>query len=430
MNKLRKHLCMESLLQIVRESFNKIKQPTNGEISIQSCLMSALAIFNFKYPSLLQFDKEKATARLRKNLAQLYKVNHVPCDTYMRERLDVLEPMMLRCAYRKIFAKLQRGKILEAYTYFDGHYLLSIDGTGQYGSEKIHCDNCCEKHHKDGHISYYHQLLGAVIVHPDNKAVIPMAPEPIVKTDGNNKNDCERNAAKRLLPQIRREHPHLKLIVIEDSLASNGPHIKLIRSLNMKFILGVKPKDHAYLFDWVAHANCQELSETAIDGTIRHYKFLNNVALNDTHHDLLVNFLEYTEIPKKGKIKHFSWVTDIFLTIENVCQIMKGGRARWKIENETFNTLKNQGYNFERNYGHGNKNLCSIFSMLMMLAFLIDEAQKLCCSFFKRARSRAYTNKQLWTEMLLLCKYFIFDSWQSLYVAIANAGHEQILNSS
>ena len=69
----------------------------------------------------------------------------------------------------------------------------------------------------------------------------------------------------------------------------------------------------------------------------------------------------------------------------NVFRLMRGGRARWKIENETFNTLKNQGYNFEHNYGHGEQNLSVVFAMLMMLAFLVDQTQQLCCALFRAA---------------------------------------------
>jgi len=87
-----------------------------------------------------------------------------------------------------------------------------------------------------------------VIVHPEQKGVIALAPEPITRQDGASKNDCERNAAKRLLSALRREHPHLKLIVVEDALASNGPHIQLLHELAMRFILGVKPGDHQALF--------------------------------------------------------------------------------------------------------------------------------------------------------------------------------------
>ena len=73
------------------------------------------------------------------------------------------------------------------------------------------------------------------------------------------------------------------------------------------------------------------------------------------------------------------------LTPDNVDVIMRGGRARWKIENETFNTLKNQGYHLEHNYGHGEQNLSVVFAMLMMLAFLVDQTQQLCCPVFQAA---------------------------------------------
>ena len=114
---------------------------------------------------------------------------------------------------------------LSGFEWLEGRYLLSVDGTGHFSSSKVHCANCCEKRHKDGTTTYYHQSLCAVLVHPQRREVVPVA---IVKSDGQKKNDCERSAAKRLLTELRREHPHLALVV-EDGLASNGPHIRLLR---------------------------------------------------------------------------------------------------------------------------------------------------------------------------------------------------------
>lgn len=432
MENIRKYLSIPGLLATVHKSFLKVpdeaSQTGTNRISLVDCLMSGLAVFGLKFPSLLQFETEKANPKIKKNLSSLYRIKEAPSDTYLRERLDPISPKWLRLGYKKIFSLLQRGKALEDYNYLEECYLLSVDGTGHYDSEKVFCADCCVKHHRDGRISYYHQMLGAVIVHPDNPIVIPFAPEPITKQDGATKNDCERNASKRLLETIRREHPHLKLMVVEDALASNGPHIKLLQSLKMRFILGVKPDDHEFLFDWVSHATCEDYEETDINGTKHRYKFVNSVPLNDAHFDLKVNFLAYWEIKPNGKTQHFTWVTDITITKKNVKLIMKGGRARWKIENETFNTLKNQGYNFEHNYGHGNKHLCSVFTMLMMLAFLIDQAQALCCSLFRAARKMAGTKRGLWQEMRTLFCYFAWESWEIFYKAIAT--RDIPLNSS
>ena len=218
------------------------------------CLMSGLALFSLKYPSLLKFDNDRADDIIQHNLRSLYGIRNVPCDTYLRERLDEVSPNLLRKTFSTLFAQVQRGNELTPFQFMDDHYLLSVDGTGYFSSHQVHCEHCCVKNHRDGSKTYYHQLLGAALVHPNHSHVLPFAPEPILKQDGNKKNDCEREASKRLLTDLRREHPHLKLIVIEDGLASNGPHIQLLTSLDMRFILGAKPKDHTFLFDWVENS--------------------------------------------------------------------------------------------------------------------------------------------------------------------------------
>jgi hypothetical protein len=178
-------------------------------------------------------------------------------------------------------------------------------------------------------------MLGAVLVHPERREVIPLAPEPIVKGDGTSKNDCERNAAKRLLSDLRREHPHLKVLIVEDGLASNFPHLSLLDSLNMQYIIGVKPGDHKYLFDWIKDS--KPLVHQYVDelGTQHEFHAYAHVPLNDANYDYRVNVLEYWETKKNGRKQHFSWVTKLPLTSKNVYEVMRAGRARWKIEHES-----------------------------------------------------------------------------------------------
>lgn len=416
---VRKNLSADGIHKTIIGCLRKEKLPEcDSEISWQDCIMSGLAVFGFKFPSLLQFERKKTIPPIYKNLQTLYGINIVPSDTTMRERLDMLPIDHFKRPFKKLFAHLQRGKMLERFKCLDGHYILSTDGTGQYSSDKVGCENCCIKHHRNGKITYYHQMLGAAIVHPDERVVIPIAPEPILKTDGSTKNDCERNASKRLLNDFRREHPHLKTIVVEDGLASNYPHLSMLDELEMKYIIGAKPGDHEYMFDWVKHAKAEELTIAGEKGMLHHFRWVNNVPLNDKHYDYRVNVLEYRETRKNGKELRFSWVTSFEVTKENVYELMRIGRSRWRIENETFNTLKNQGYNFEHNYGHGNKNLCSVFTMLMLLAFLIDQIQQLCCKVYQSARTVAFTFKGLYEEIRTLIRYFVWKSWQELYQMI------------
>ena len=375
MHTFRKQLSMPRLLATLMKQFQQVPDAIDqtSTIRLADCLMSGLALFSLKYPSLLKFDHDRAGEMIKHNLHSLFGIRQAPCDTYLRERLDRVNPTQLRGLFTILFSQLQRSKQLEPFHFMDNHYLLSVDGTGYFSSHHVHCDQCCIKHHRDGSITYYHQLLGAAIVHPDQSTVIPFAPEPILKQDGHKKNDCEREAAKRLLTEVRREHPHLKIIVIEDGLASNGPHINLLKSLNMRFILGAKPKDHTFLYDWVAHSSVQHHEQTDKKGHQHQFKFINHIPLNDSHFDCEVNFLEYWETTPKGKVIHFAWVTDLALTPDTVYSMMRGARARWKIENETFNTLKNQGYHFEHNFGHGKENLPTVMAYLMLLAFFIDQ---------------------------------------------------------
>jgi len=431
MKGMKKHVSVPGLLKRIRSQFTKIPETAGprSKIPLADCLMSGLAIFGLKIPSLLQFDEQSGLDRIKHNLKSLYGIEKAPSDTYVRERLDEVTFQLLRKPFNRVFAALQRQKVLERFEYYEKHYLISLDGTGCFSSHKVHCESCCVKNHKDGSKTYYHQMLGAVLVHPDEKTVIPLAPEPILKQDGHKKNDCERNAAKRLLEAIRREHPHLKMIIVEDALYANAPHIKLIKQLNMRYIIGVKPDDHTYLFEFINAVKMQEKEDRDSDGTIHRYRWFNGAPLNDANADYEVNFLDYEQISPKGEVKHFTWITDIPLMPSTVRLVMKGGRARWKIENETFNTLKNQGYHFEHNYGHGYNQLSTVMAMLMFLAFLVDQAQETCCALFQRALKKVKRRTRFWLRLQsLFMEYFIL-SWETLYEAIANDTGRGILGA-
>jgi Transposase DDE domain len=416
----RKHLSADALFRLVRNGFATIPDDRSGEteISLTDALMSAFAMFSLKSPSLLAFDKQ----RVEGNLGTIYGIGHVPCDTQMRERLDPVCPEGLRLLFKSVFRQLQRGKALESMTYLDGHYLLSLDGTGYFSSKTIHCASCLQTTHRNGSVTYSHQMLGAAIVHPDWREVIPLMPEPIVQQDGTDKNDCERTAAKRFIAKLRQDHPHLKCIVIEDSLSSNAPHIEVLQDHDLHYILGVKEGDHAYLFEQVQAAEqaggvtYYERHDRAA-GVVHRFRLVNDVSLNESNPDVQVHFLEYWEIGQ-DKLQHFSWVTDIRVSKRNVYRLMRGGRARWKIENETFNTLKNQGYHFEHNYGHGEQHLSVVFAMLMMLAFLVDQTQQLCCALFQAVWAKLGSKRLLWERMRALFYDYAFVSMRQLFEAL------------
>ncbi|PCJ21362.1 MAG: transposase [Candidatus Cloacimonadota bacterium] len=422
--KLRKHLNADSLIKTIRGCFEKIEDKTKKRINksypIADALMSAFAIFSLKCPSLVEFEDHLINEH---NLKNIYKINTVISDTHMRRVLDEVDPKLFSSAFKKVFAQVQRGGELKKMQVLDKYYLLSIDGTGYFSSKKIH-GNCCleKKSKKTGDITYYHQMLGAVLVHPDEKIVLPMLPEPIMKQDGDTKNDCERNAAKRLLHQIRKDHSHLPLIVIEDGLASNAPHIKELEFNNFRYILGAKKGGHSFLFHFVdqkvIEGKVSKLEMSDDKNTIHKFRYINNVPINESNSDVLVNFIEYWETKSNGKKQHFSWVTDFELSDDNIYEIMRCGRARWRIENETFNTLKNQGYHFEHNFGHGNKNLSVVFAFSMMLCFLVDQVQQMSCDLFGKVLEISKRKKSFWRFIEGCFKFKDCDSMSFLYMWI------------
>lgn len=416
----RKHLSADALCGLLRTGFAAIAEhrPGTPDIALTDVLMSAFALFSLKSPSLLAFDKERTEG----NLQRVYGIERVPCDTAMREILDPVEPESLRPLFTQVFRALQRGKALEEMVFVDGHYLLALDGTGYFSSQQIHCASCLETHPRSGPVTYRHQMLGAALVHPDQRAVIPLMPEPIIKQDGTDKNDCERNAAKRFITKLRQEHPHLKVIVTEDSLSSNAPHIEVLHDHHCHYILGVKEGDHPFLFQQVAAAE-QAGRVTYYErddpktGLHHRFRFVSDVPLNAANADLHVNFLESWETVH-GQVQHWSWVTDLRVNKGTVYQLMRGGRARWRIENETFNTLKNQGYHFEHNFGHGYQHLSVVFAVLMMLAFLVDQVQQLCCPLFQAVWAKLGSKRRLWEKMRALFYAYALTSMRHLFEAL------------
>jgi hypothetical protein len=300
------------------------------------------------------------------------------------------------------------------------HYLTSIDGTGYFSSHKIACDQCIRYHDYEGaakEIRYGHNVLAASLVHPDQREVFSFCPEPIINQDGVNKNDCEINAFKRFVADFRREHHKLRTVFVLDALYATTTVIELLKSHKIPFIISVKTTMDL-LMSQVKEEKLKgvigsvvevEKTGTKIIKTLETvYRFSNEMKLFQKE-SRLVNFIECQETltwTDKDGIEHrdkkiYTWITDIWVTKENVKKLAKGGRARWKIENETFNTLKNQGYYLEHNYGHGDKNLSVNMVTMMFTAFFIDQIQQACCQTFKKAFSAMGERQSSFWEKVL-----------------------------
>lgn len=255
-------------------------------------------------------------------------------------------------------------------------------------------------------------------MNPDMRQVIPLVPEAVKNTDGKEKQDCETEAGKRLIKKLRKAHPKLKIILVADSLHSKQPLIEEAKAAGMSYILVAKPDDHKILMEWVnEQRQLKEVSRMQIrdlKGRLHVYEWINGVPLNGNKETVITNYFEYWLIDKEKVTYHNSWVTDISISEENVKDLVRGGSCRWKIENEVFNTLKNQGYHIEHNYGHGKKNLSMNFFLLNLLAFFMHQIFELTDNLYQQCRKKFSSRRALWDCLRNVIRVLIFPAWENL----------------
>ena len=288
-----------------------------------------------------------------------------------------------------------------------------------FSSDTLCCPSCLTKTSKKGKTRFHHQILQTAMVHPKKRQVVPLAPEPIRNGDGTEKQDCELNAAKRAILKIRSAHPKLDIVIGGDGLYSKQPYLDELKLAKMSFVLVAKPTDHKVLFEWVDEL--ARMGETGLlevrdhkDYTHR-YQWANHVPLNGQPQADDIHFLEYTMIRKDGKATyHNTWVTDIEVDENNAVELVQCGRARWKIENECFNTLKNQGYHLEHNFGHGQNNLSYNFFLLNLLAFFMHQIFELTDPLYQQCRSKFTSRLEYWNQLRCTIRIIYVKSWESL----------------
>jgi len=427
---LQAEVSMDSLVERVRQKLLSLPDPRNRSIgySFHDLVMSGFAMFSLKYPSLHQFEHQ--TNSERENLHHLYQIEQLCTDAYLRKTLDAIDPSSLRELYVELFHLLKGVGVLKEYSMLDGQLICSVDGVQHFCSNQVHCSHCQERHHQNGKVTYSHSMLCAALVHPDQREVFLLGSEPILKQDGQDKNDCERNAAERLLDWMREHYQGCKLLFVEDALYANGPHLRRILKEGWNFIVNVKPSSHKALFRLFESRKQQRSVKSCTiqgeKGYTHRFWWDNNLPLNEAASDVRINFLYYEQESPSGQIQRFSWATSIPLSRANVERIMRIGRSRWKIENETFNTLKNQGYHFEHNYGHGYQFLSTALAYLMLLAFLVDQIFQRCSPLFQRIWQAAKTKRKLWELIRSVFSVRIVFSFKELYFVIAEQFNVQL----
>jgi len=243
--------------------------------------------------------------------------------------------------------------------------------------------------------------------------------------DGAEKQDCERNAAKRWLARHGPTVATLRPIYLGDDLFACQPIAEAIHQAGGSFILTCKPASHQTVSEYLHGATLEEYRRTEI---VRNkpittiYRWLSEVPLRATDDALAVTWVSIEIHNAKGKpTYHNSFVTDLDVNAGNVAELAACGRARWKIENETFNVLKTNGYNLEHNFGHGKQTLASVLVVLNLLAFALHTAAMLAVLAWRQAVIARGATYRFFEHLRTITAYVIFQDWDHLLRSITAA---------
>lgn len=399
------------------------RQKGKIEYTMHDCCQSAFAMMFFQDPSILSFQQRMEDKKQLNNLKTMFGVSKIPRSTQLRTALDEIPSAEIESLFDAFFRPLQRGKQLEMFEFLDGSYLVPLDGVQYFSSNTISC-GCCLTKTSNGITTYCHQVVAATIVCPGIKQVLPLAQEPVQNSDGRTKQDCEINAGKRIVHKIRAAHPKLRIIIVGDGLYSKQPFITELKKNGMSYILVAKPADHKELLQWFSDfQKMGEMRRMEIGDGKRGklvYEWANDIPLNGTKGADYVNYFEFTMFKDGKETYRNSWVTDIAITKDNIVDLVKGGRARWKIENEAFNTLKNQGYHLEHNFGHGEKHLSYNLLLFNFLAFYAHQVLELSDIHYQQCRGKFTSRREFWNQLRCTIRILIFPSFESLLQFVIN----------
>ena len=418
-------LSFERLRSILVANVTQLPDPRTGPHRIYEMAdvaLGAFSVFYMQSPSFLAHQKDMQSTKGRNNAQSLFGVDEVPSDPQIRNLLDPIEPAHLAAPFWMVLDHLRQGDYLKSYRGYLGGWLVGIDGTQYFSSEKIHCPQCTTRV-INGRTYYSHSLVAPLIVAPGQKQVIALEPEFIRPQDGSEKQDCELRAAERWLARNAKRFAPGSLTFLGDDLYCHQPFCELVVGHHFHFAFTCKPDSHPALYQEIELlAKCggvHEVTERQWNNghtQIFHYRYATRVPLRADTQPLYVNWCEVTITDEATgeRIYHNAWATDHDLDDQSVRGFVSAARTRWKNENENNNVLKNYGYHLEHNFGHGEQYLALVLVMLNLLAFLFHTVLDFCDETYRRVRSALASRQTFFHDLQALTRYLYFDNWQAL----------------
>lgn len=401
------------------------RKPSNGtKYEVLDAVLSAYSVFFMQSPSFLSHEQDRKRERGKNNLESLFGVYKTPTTNQIKNILDRLPPKEVGTVFWTVYEQLVKGNYLADFGGINGTLLCGMDGTEYHTSYKVCCENCNRKQTGEGKTLCTHNVIAPVLVAPGRAEVFALEPEFIWPQDGSDKEDCEQNAIKRWVERHHQRFAPYTLTLLTDDLHSRQPTCELLLAKKINFILVCKESSHPALYEELGLLRRVDGAVSALQTRtwngrfheVTHYRYAAALPLRAGDDALRVNWCEVTVINQQtGAILFKSaFITNFAISDQNVAQVIRSGRARWKHENESHNTLKNQGYHLEHNFGHGDRYLAMVLLCLNLLAFLTHTFMELSDAIFRAVRHELGSRTTFWNDVRALTRYQTFDSWSHL----------------
>lgn len=397
----------------------------NARYSMADIALSAFSVFFTQCPSFLSFQQNMEKARGHNNARSLFQIERIPSDNHLRDTLDPVAPEHLFSLFDELHQAFDQTGVLEEMRAVNRTRLIALDATWYFSSQSqnIHCPNCSCLRHAEGQTTHFHSAITPIIVSPGHAQVVSLRPEFITPQDGQLKADCEINAAKRWLAAHATRYSTGNDTLLGDDLYAHQPFCRQVLLHGFHFLFTCKPASHSHLSQWVEalepgrdlHPSKLKVKGKGNRWEHHHYRWAKGVPLTDSDDALKVNWCDVTVTDDAGKILYRNaFLTDWDITADTVAGLVAAGRARWKIENEHNNVLKNRGYHLEHNFGHGKKHLSSLLLTMNLLAFALHTLLELTDPSYRLIRAAVGARRKFFTHLEALTTYLHFKTWEGL----------------
>src|SRR5919107_525409 len=373
---------LESLLAGVRSACAAFPDKRRGNVtySMADIGLSAFSLFFMQSESFLAHQRALEDGRKASNCQSLFGMTAVPTDNHIRAMLDPVPPSHLQPAFDQTLEMLRRHDGLRAFQRLGGRVLIALDGTEYFCSQKLGCPQCLTRRRGNGKTENDHAMLAGTVVAPGHAMALPMS--------------------------------------LGDDLFACQPIAETITAAGGDFLLTAKPASHKALYDFMQGATLHEHAarqKTNGKRLTSRFRWFEGAPLRDGQDAMLVNWISVTVTDAKGHVTYSSaFVTSLPVTRDTVAEIVACARARWKIENESFNVLKSNGYHLEHNFGHGKQNLAMMFAAMNLLAFALHTVCDCLEQLWIKARTAKRARTRFFEHIRTITAYLVFPDWATL----------------